>query len=136
MNWQQYRPIYYVFLFFLWFHCIGVRLVYGSLRSTTTFVICFHWFSVVGHFSPLFFLLGLSQISLGASYIIVHTAPPTIVGQIMGPIVQIVIHAPNLARMFVWSYWSNLPDGPLENPRWRPFFQDGHHFHYTKLFFK
>ena len=45
-----------------------------------------------------------------------------IVGQIMGPIVQIVIQAPNLARMFFGGYWSNLPEGPLENPRWRPFF--------------
>ena len=51
-----------------------------------------------------------------------------IVGQIMGPIVQIVIQAPNLARMFFGDYWSNLPEGPLENPRWRPFFQDGRHF--------
>ena len=25
------------------FLCVGVRLVYWSLRSTTTFVICFHW---------------------------------------------------------------------------------------------
>ena len=45
-----------------------------------------------------------------------------LVGQIMGPIVQIVIQAPNLARMFFGGYWSNLPEGPLENPRWRPFF--------------
>ena len=45
-----------------------------------------------------------------------------IVGQIMGPIVQIVIQAPHLARMFFGDYWSNLPEGPLENPRWRPFF--------------
>ena len=45
-----------------------------------------------------------------------------VVGQIMGPIVQIVIQAPNLARMFFGGYWSNLPDGPLENPRWLSFF--------------
>ena len=45
-----------------------------------------------------------------------------IVGPIMGPIVQIVIQAPNSARMFVGGYWSNLPDGPLENPSWRPIF--------------
>ena len=54
-----------------------------------------------------------------------HISAPlslTIVGQIMGPIVQIVIQAPNLARMFFGDYWSNLPEGPLENPRWRPFF--------------
>ena len=25
------------------FPCVGVRLVYWSLRSTVTFVICFHW---------------------------------------------------------------------------------------------
>ena len=30
-------------LFFLWFPCVGVRLVYWSLRSTATFVIGFHW---------------------------------------------------------------------------------------------
>ena len=30
-------------LFFLWFPCVGVRLVYLSLRNTATFVICFHW---------------------------------------------------------------------------------------------
>ena len=24
-------------------HCVGVRLIYWSLRSTATFVICFHW---------------------------------------------------------------------------------------------
>ena len=48
-----------------------------------------------------------------------------VVGQIMGPIVQIVIQAPHLARMFFGGYWSNLPDGPLENPRWLSFFQDG-----------
>ena len=30
-------------LFFLWFPCVGVRLVYWSLRRTATFVICFHW---------------------------------------------------------------------------------------------
>ena len=45
-----------------------------------------------------------------------------LVGQIRGPIVQIVIQAPNLARMFFGDNWSNLPEGPLENPRWRPFF--------------
>ena len=45
-----------------------------------------------------------------------------LVGQIMEPIVQIVIQAPNLARMFFGDYWSNLPEGPLENPRWRLFF--------------
>ena len=59
-----------------------------------------------------------------------------IVEQIMGPIVQIVIQAPHLARMFVGGYWSNLPDGPLENPRWRPCFQDGRHFHYSIFFNK
>ena len=59
-----------------------------------------------------------------------------LVGQITGPIVQIVIQAPNLARMFFGGYWSNLPDGPLENPRWRPCFQDGRHFHYSNLLFK
>ena len=58
-----------------------------------------------------------------------------LVGQIMGPIVQIAIQAPHLARMFCGGYWSNLPDGPLENPRWRPFFQYGRRFHYTNLFF-
>ena len=58
-----------------------------------------------------------------------------IVGQIMGPIVQIVIQASNLARMFFGDYWSNLPEVPLENPRWRPFFQDGRHFQYN-FFFK
>ena len=58
-----------------------------------------------------------------------------LVGQIMGPIVQIVIQAPNLARMFFGDYWSNLPEGPLENPRWRPFFQDGRHFQYFFFFF-
>ena len=31
------------FLFFLLFPCRGVRLVYRSLRSTATFVTCFHW---------------------------------------------------------------------------------------------
>ena len=46
-----------------------------------------------------------------------------LVGQIRGPIVQIVIQAPNLARMFFGDNWSNLPEGPLENPRWRPFFK-------------
>ena len=30
-------------LFFLWFPCVGVRLVYWSLRSTASFVIRFHW---------------------------------------------------------------------------------------------
>ena len=30
-------------LFFLWFPCVGVRLVYWSLPSMVTFVICFHW---------------------------------------------------------------------------------------------
>ena len=44
--------------------------------------------------------------------------------QITGPIVQIVIQAPHLAQMFFGGSWSNLPDGPLENPRWRPCFQD------------
>ena len=57
-----------------------------------------------------------------------------LVGQIMGPIVQIVIQAPTLARMFFGDYWSNLPKGPLENPRWRPFFQDGRHFQYNFFF--
>ena len=51
-----------------------------------------------------------------------HIGVNEIVGQIMGPIVQIVIQAPHLARMFFGDYWSNLPEGPLENPRWRPFF--------------
>ena len=51
-----------------------------------------------------------------------ETVPLFIVEQIRGPIVQIVIQAPNLARMFFGGYWSNLPDGPLENPRWRPIF--------------
>ena len=32
-----------IMLFFLWFPCVGVRLVYGSLRSTASFVIHFHW---------------------------------------------------------------------------------------------
>ena len=27
----------------LYFHCVGVRLIYWSLRSTATFVTCFHW---------------------------------------------------------------------------------------------
>ena len=31
----------------------------------------------------------------------------------MGPIVQIVIQAPHLARMFFGGYWSNVPDGPF-----------------------
>ena len=30
-------------MFFLWFPCVGMRLVYWSLRSTATFVIGFHW---------------------------------------------------------------------------------------------
>ena len=30
-------------LFFLWFPCVGVGLIYWSLRSMATFVICFHW---------------------------------------------------------------------------------------------
>ena len=31
-------------VFFLWFPCVGVRLVYcWPLRSTATFVTCFHW---------------------------------------------------------------------------------------------
>ena len=54
-----------------------------------------------------------------------------IVEQITGPIVKILIQAPHLARMFFGGYWSNLPDGPLENPRWRSCFQDGRHFHYS-----
>ena len=36
------------------FPCVGVRLVYWSLRSTATFVICFHWsllFTFSLHFS-------------------------------------------------------------------------------------
>ena len=40
---EQARGRVWVGMFFLWFPCIGVRLVYWSLRSTTTFVICFHW---------------------------------------------------------------------------------------------
>ncbi len=43
-----------IFLFFLWFPCVGVRLVYWSLRRTATFVICFHWSLVLSfslHFS-------------------------------------------------------------------------------------
>ena len=43
-----------VMLFFLWFPCVGVRLVYWSLRSTATFVICFHWYMLLAfylHFS-------------------------------------------------------------------------------------
>ena len=31
------------YLVFLCFPCVGVRLVYWSLRSTATFEICFHW---------------------------------------------------------------------------------------------
>ena len=50
-------------LFFLWFPCVGMRLVYWSLRSTATFVINF---ASIDIFSPLFFLLCLSQISLHA----------------------------------------------------------------------
>ena len=41
-------------LFFLWFPCVGVRLVYWSPRSTATFVICFHWYLLLAfslHFS-------------------------------------------------------------------------------------
>ena len=56
-----------------------------------------------------------------------------LVEQITGPIVQIVIQAPNLARMFFGGYWSNLPDGPLENSRWRPCFQDCRHFHHSNF---
>ena len=44
-----------IFLFFLWFPCVGVRLVYWSLRRTATFVICFHWSLLLAlslHFSP------------------------------------------------------------------------------------
>ena len=42
------------FLFFLWIHCVGVRLVYWSLGSMATFVIGFHWslwFAFSLHFS-------------------------------------------------------------------------------------
>ena len=67
------------------------------------------------------------------NFVHVNMSGYLLVEQIMGPIVQIVIQAPNLARMFVEGYWSNLPDGPLENPRWRPCFQDVRHFHYSKL---
>ena len=66
--------------------------------------------------------------------VLIYVREQNIVGQIMGPIVQIVIQAPNLARMFFGDYWSNLPEGPLENPRWRPFFQDGRHFQYNFFF--
>ena len=59
----------------------------------------------------------------------------TLVGQIMGPIVQIVIQAPYLARMFFGGYWSNLPDGPLENPRWLPFFSRWLPFSLFKIIF-
>ena len=40
-------------LFFLLFPCVGVRLIFWSLRSTATFVICFHRsLAVLGIFSP------------------------------------------------------------------------------------
>ena len=30
-------------------------------------------------------------------------------------------------ELFLWINFSNLPDCSIENPRWRPFIQDGHH---------
>ena len=50
-------------LFFLWFPCVGEMLVYWSLRRNY-FRNLPPLVSVVGFFSPLFFLLCLSQISL------------------------------------------------------------------------
>ena len=61
---------------------------------------------------------------------------PLVVEQIRGPIVQIVIQAPNLARMFFGGYWSNLPDGPLENPRWQPIFSRWPPFSLYKIVLK
>ena len=48
-------------LFFPWFPCVGVRLVYWSLRITATFVICFHWSLLLAfslHFSSSSAFLG------------------------------------------------------------------------------
>ena len=57
----------------------------------------------------------------------------------MGPIVQIVIQAPNLARMFfaktLGATGQICPMGHLKIQDGGHFFQDGRHFHYTKLFF-
>ena len=46
----QYRTV----LLFLWSPCVGVRLVYWSLRNTASFVFCFHWYFLLAlslHFS-------------------------------------------------------------------------------------
>ena len=68
-----------------------------------------------------------------ASNLLATSACVLVVGQIMGQVVQIVIHAPILARMFFGGYWSNLHDGPLKNPRWRPFFSRWPPFSLYKL---
>ena len=50
------------FLFFLWIHCVGVRLVNWSLRRTATFVIGFHWSLLLAfslHFCSSAFLRSL-----------------------------------------------------------------------------